>query len=123
MSLPQFWFGAPPTLRADERFVANHPANRTQGRRAVGGGLHFTNYRALFTPNVIDAALAGEAWSCALEDITEVSVKPGRFSLLELFSGGLRSRLRILQRDGRKDVFVIASPLLVAAALQALIRK
>ena len=45
--LPAYWFGAPPELRDGEQWVAHHPANRTQGKRAVGGGLHFTTQRLL----------------------------------------------------------------------------
>lgn len=121
--LPKFWFGPAPQLQTAEHWVANHPANRSQGKRAVGGGLHFTNFRAIFTPNVLDAALGGEAWSCPLENISAIGVEPARFALSELFSGGLRSRLRIEQRDGRKDLFVISSPADVAAKVQALLQS
>ena len=123
MSLPKWWFGPPPQLRPDEHFVANHAANRTQGKRAVGGGLHFTNYRAFFTPNVVDVALGGKAWSCPLESITAVGIEPGRFSFSELFSGGLQDRLRIEQKDGQRDFFVIWEVRKIAASLQALLKK
>ena len=69
MTLPEYWFGPPPDLADDEHWLAHVAANRTQGKRAVGGGLHVTNHRLLFSPNLIDARLGGKPWSCALADI------------------------------------------------------
>jgi hypothetical protein len=120
--LPRWWFGPAPELLPDERWVAHHAANRSQGKRAVGGGLHFTTHRALFCPNAIDARLGGEAWSCALAEITGAGVEPARYSLLELFSGGLRERLRLDLRDGREELFVVSSPVERATEIQALLR-
>jgi hypothetical protein len=120
-TLPQWWFGPPPELSADETWQLNLPANRTQGKRAVGGGLHFTNRRALFTPNIIDASLGGKAWSCALGEIKHVGIVEGRFALTELFSGGLRTRFFIAMRSGDDNLFVVSSPQDVAAKVQAII--
>ena len=82
--LPLLWFGPPPELRLDERWVAHHPANRSQGKRAVGGGLHFTNHRVLFTPNVIDARLGGNirvfTFNDALRGEGSINVEKGRYS-------------------------------------------
>jgi len=108
--LPRFWFGAPPQLRDGEQWVAHHAANRTQGRRAVGGGLHFTTQRLLFSPNVIDSKLGGQRWECALGEIETLGVEPGKFRIMELFSGGLAARLRVELTDGRKELFVISAP-------------
>lgn len=121
-SVPQWWFGPPPELAAGEAFQLNVPANRTQGKRAVGGGLHVTNFRVMFTPNVVDASLGGKAWSCPLHEIAMVRVEPGRFALTELFSGGLRSRLCIEERSGEVNLFVVASPPDVAATLHQILR-
>jgi hypothetical protein len=121
-TLPKWWFGPPPEFQHGETWEASHAANRAQGGRAVGGGLHFTNRRALFTPNVIDSALGGEAWSCSLDDIVAVSVAPPRFAVAEVFSGGLRSRLRLELRSGDANLFVIASPANVVAKLDGLRR-
>jgi hypothetical protein len=122
-ALPKWWFGPPPVLRPDERWLANHAANRTQGKRAVGGGLHFTNYRVLFTPNVLDVALGGKAWACAREDVTAIGVQPARFAFTEMFSGGLVERLRLDLRDGRFELFVVSAPAEVARSLQAVLRS
>src|ERR1035437_2714950 len=107
--LPRFWFGPPPELLPGEEWVAHHPANRSQGKRAVGGGLHFTTRRVLFCPNAIDARLGGDPWSCSLGELTGASVEPGRFALGELFSGGLRDRLRVEVRAKAPELFVVSS--------------
>lgn len=104
--LPASWFGPPPELIPDEQWIASHLANRTQGKRAVGGSLHFTSHRVLFSPNVIDSKLGGASWSCSLANIVGLGLEPRRFSLLELFSGGLANRLRIETRAGR-ELFVV----------------
>lgn len=119
--LPELWFGPPPVLLADENWIAHHAANRAQGKRAVGGGLHFTTHRVLFCPNVIDARLGGKAWSCTLASIASVSLEPGRLSLFELFSGGLRERLRIDLHDKSRELFVIRAPDARAADLRTLL--
>lgn len=108
--LPEKWFGPPPELIENEHWVAHHAANRTQGKRAVGGGLHFTTHRVLFSPNAIDARLGGKAWSCLLSEIQGMGIEPRRFSLLELFSGGLAERMRLELRDGTRELFVIRKP-------------
>ncbi len=107
--LPRYWFGPPPALLPDEKFVASYPANRTQGKRAVGGGLHLTTRRILFCPNAIDRSLGGKPWECAHADISGVGVEPKRFSLLELFSGAFANRLR-LHLGERVELFVIRDP-------------
>ncbi|MBW2463638.1 MAG: hypothetical protein JRH11_18445 [Deltaproteobacteria bacterium] len=106
--LPRFWFGPPPEFEAGEEWVAHYAANRTQRKRAVGGGLHITNQRVLFCPNVVDRSLGGQPWECAVAEVSSVSAEPGRFSLAELFSGGLRTRLRVDLRDGATQFFVVA---------------
>jgi len=108
--LPEKWFGPPPVLLDGESWVSHHAANRTQGKRAVGGGLHYTTHRLLFTPNVIDARLGGKPWSCSLHDVQALGIEPRSFSLLELFSGGLAERMRLELRDGTRELFVIRKP-------------
>jgi hypothetical protein len=118
--LPRYWFGPPPELGPDEKFVSSYPANRTQGKRAVGGGLHLTTQRILFCPNAIDSRFGGKPWECAHADITGVGVEPGRFSILELFSGALAKRLRVHLGD-RVEYFVIKQPEDRAAELNAML--
>ncbi|MGE0550481.1 MAG: hypothetical protein AB7O24_04765 [Kofleriaceae bacterium] len=110
MTLPKFWFGPPPALVDGESFVVHHAANRLQGKRTVGGGLHLTTQRLLFTPTVFDARFGGNAWSCTLAEVVSVGVQRGRFSLRELFRGGLVDRLRIDMADGSRELFVVTNP-------------
>src|SRR5215207_2526049 len=119
--LPEYWFGPPPQLADDESWVTHLPANRTQGKRAVGGGLHLTNQRLLFSPNVIDAKLGGKPWSCMLFEIASIGMQRRRFSLLELFSGALADRLRFDLQDGRSELFVVSNPAQRATELRELL--
>ncbi len=121
--LPRWWFGAPPSLRLDECFIESHPANRTQGKRAVGGGLHLTNLRVYFTPNVLDAAMGGQRWECGLDQLQSAGVEPARLAFSELFSGGVRSRLRLTQRDAQAQLFVVSRPAEVALRFQAALSR
>ena len=122
MTLPEYWFGPPPVLADNERWITHLAANRSQGKRAVGGGLHLSTHRLLFTPNLIDATLGGKSWACARPEIASVGIEPGRFSPLELFSGGLYDRLRVDLTDGRRELFVVADPKQRAATLRELLQ-
>lgn len=105
--LPQSWFGPLPTLPEGEEWVAHYAANRTQGKRAVGGALHLTTRRALFEPNTMESGLGGRPWSCSRDEIVAAGIQPRRFSLFELFSGGLVDRLLLELKDGGRELFVI----------------
>jgi hypothetical protein len=105
---PEYWFGPPAELAEGEHWVAHLAANRSQGKRAVGGGLHLTTRRMLFTPRDLEASLGGKPWSCAVSEITAIGVEKARFSLLEMFSGGWSDRLRIDLGGGHKELFVVA---------------
>ena len=104
---PTSWFGPLPALPDGEQWVAHFAANRTQGKRAVGGALHITTVRALFQPNQMESGMGGRPWSCARKEIVAAGIQPRRFSLLELFSGGLTDRLLLQLEDGRRELFVI----------------
>lgn len=118
--LPRYWFGPPPALAPDEKFIASYPANRTQGKRAVGGGLHLTTQRILFCPNAMDSRMGGKPWQCTHAEITGVGVQPGRFSLLALFSGALVKRMR-LHLGERVEYFVIKNPEARAAEINGML--
>lgn len=108
--LPRYWYGSPPELGPDENFVVSYPANRIQGRRAVGGGLHLTTRRMLFCPNAIDARFGGQRWECAHTDITGVGVEPAApFSLRTMLRGMRIERLRVHFVD-RIEYFVVRRP-------------
>jgi hypothetical protein len=101
------WFGPLPKLAEGEEWVAHYAANRAQGKRAVGGALHITTLRTLFEPNTMESGMGGRAWSCWRDQIVAAGIEPGRFSLLELFSGGLVDRMLLELSDGRRELFVI----------------
>jgi hypothetical protein len=105
--LPPAWFGPLPPLPPGEDWVAHYAANRTQGKRAVGGALHITTMRALFQPNTMESGMGGRAWSCARDQIVSAGIEPRRFSLFELFSGALVDRLLLELSNGGRELFVI----------------
>lgn len=81
-------------------------ANRSQGRRAVGGALFLTNARLVFHPHRFDQLTGGKSRDLAFVDIDVVDVEPATGSL---FDGGLRDRLRVQPRDGETELFVVDS--------------
>ncbi len=103
-----FWFGQLPELMAGERWMAHYPANRTQGKRAVGGGLHVSSQRVMFAPNALDRSLGGKAWSCRLDDIVNIGVEPPHRRIVELFSGAWAVRLRIELQTQGTELFVVS---------------
>lgn len=95
-------------LGPDEFIYQSWFANHTQCHwRAVGGRLFLTESRLLFYPNSIDARLGGQLCDIALDQITAIREEPSNLSLRELFSGGLRTRLRIEAIGGRVELFVV----------------
>ena len=119
--LPEERSGPPPPLADNERWLVELAANRTQGKRAVGGALRLTNKRLLFTPNLVESKLGGKPWSCVCPDIVSVGITHRRYSLFELFSGGLVDRLRIDLRNGRTELFVVSDPAQRAAEFRELL--
>jgi hypothetical protein len=90
-------------LMDSEKLLWEKFANRTQGRRSVGGRLYLTNTRLIFQPHRLDAALNGQSWIAPLNQIQEVVVEPpdgGRFN------GGMRTRL-LIRTDAGTDHFVV----------------
>jgi hypothetical protein len=81
-------------------------ANRTQGSRSVGGKLFLTDRRIVFTPHLIDAALAGKGWAAPLDSIADVGVQEPGTGRGKALGGGARKRLRIALRDGSDELFV-----------------
>ncbi|MEV0549605.1 hypothetical protein [Nocardia salmonicida] len=96
------WIGSP-ALNAAENVVWQKLANRTQGGRAVGGRLHLTETRLLFVPNHLDAITGGKRWEARLTQLRAVGRQSPDGGL---FSGGLRTRLRV-DTDAGTELFVI----------------
>ena len=87
-------------------------ANRWQHRwRAVGGHLLLTDRRLIFRPHAFDAALDGEVWSADLGDLREASLS------------GLLRWVRIEDRQGDSELFVIWPPKKTRQALSAAIEE
>lgn len=118
--LPRLWFGAPPELAPDEKFLRSFAANRMQGRRAVGGGLHLTTRRILFCPNAIDARLGGKRWECSHADVTGIGVEPASTSFWAMFTSARIERLRVALTTG-PELFVVRNPARVADELNQIL--
>jgi len=93
-----------PALRARERIRWQTAANRAQGGRSVGGRIFLTNQRLVFEPNRIDSITGGRQWAVPLSAIHEVGFQTRDRNL---FSGGLRNRLRLTCADGDDELIVV----------------
>ncbi len=101
-----FWFNKPLLCR-DERLLFEIPANRSQGRRAVGGKLFGTEKRIVFVPNRLDALLGGTAAEIPVAAVAAVTDSTPRYTISEVFSGAFRSRLSIRTNDHQIHLFVV----------------
>lgn len=97
------------------RFFANHTQDNA---RAVGGRISVESDALGFTPNALDIRLGGRAVRIEKREIAEITVEPRNPSLQELFTGGLRERLKVVRNDGRAELFVVDRLPSVVAALQ-----
>ncbi|GAB3280255.1 hypothetical protein GCM10027563_08950 [Parasphingorhabdus pacifica] len=101
-----------------EYILASYWANRTQNRWMNSGGtLYLSSHRILFSPNLINANLGGRKWWALREDVTGADIV--RQNLADLFSGGLRKRLKIDLRDGPAQLFIVPEPALVAKDIRS----
>ena len=92
-------------LAPGEAIVRSWAANRTSSKaRAQGGKLHLTDRRLIFRPHIFDRLLRGREWEVALDRVVGVGIEPRSGNPL---GGGLRNRLRIEDRDGHVQLFVV----------------
>ena len=119
MSFTDWWVPVEPLPDSEpERLSAL--ANLTVSTwRAVGGRLIATDARLVFWPNRVDAALGGRAWQVRFADVREVGRRAPTWNPLD---GGLRSRLRIVTRDGAEHLFVVNGLARVIEQIGALAR-
>lgn len=96
------WIGNP-GLGPSETVRWQKLANRTQGSRAVGGRLYLTESRLLFVPTHLDSITGGKRWELPLAQLRSVGRQDADGGL---FSGGLRTRLR-LDTDAGTELFVV----------------
>lgn len=97
-------------------------ANMTTGWIARGGALTVSQGKLEFRNSTADRLLTGRSqFSIALSDIAQVTTQSGSFRLRNLFNGGLRTRLRVITSTSGERLFVIRSPLEVAASLTRIV--
>jgi len=96
-------------LRDSESLISRSRANRTVGRRSLGGRLYLTDQRLVFEPHLIDRLVSrGRVLDVVLTNVAAVDVAPRGAGL---FDGGLfRERLRVQLTDGADELFVVSSP-------------
>lgn len=93
-------------MEQGEHFVFERRANRTQGGRARGGRLGLTNRRLVFEPHPVERGLTrASSLTLRLPEIGAADVAPRSW---QLFSGGLRRRLRIQLAGGSQELFVVS---------------
>ncbi len=98
-------------------------ANMTTGSIARGGKLAFDGERLSFGNHGIDRALSGDAeWSATLAEVERADVAKGSLSPKEMFSGGVRARLRIVTRDGEERLFVVSGAKELAEQINRAVR-
>jgi hypothetical protein len=104
-------------LRPGEVVTRTVGANRSQGRRAVGGKVHVTNQRVAFVPHGFDKSLGGELWEVPLGQVVSIDVGPrGK----NWFDGSIRRRLRIITSTST-EYFVVNRVAAVASELSVLV--
>jgi hypothetical protein len=86
--------------------------------RAVGGHLRVFGDTLVFSPHAADRALFARDWAAQLSEIAAIGTASR--DLRHLFGGGLRTRLAIELRDGRRELFVVGAVEQVAAELREL---
>lgn len=112
------WWLASHDAAAGESVTEQWLANRaTSSIRAQGGKLFLTNRRVLFSPHLLDYALAGRRWGAELSDVVDISRVDKKGS--HVTAGGARDRLRIELSDGSASLFVVNGLDRVIERLQA----
>jgi hypothetical protein len=91
---------APQQPRWERR--ANHT---TSALRSVGGKLAVIGDTLAFSPHGFDRALAATDWAVPLSEIAAFEIEPVNFR--HVFAGGLRKRLAVVTRDGRRELFAV----------------
>ncbi len=98
------WVPAP-DLQPQETVLATINANRTQGRRAVGGRLFLTTTHLRFVAHRFDRMLGGRDLAILRREISSASVAD-RSGVGDVFAGGTRRRLQVDAR-GSVELFVV----------------
>ena len=99
------WWLRSEETREGETVLFSINANRKQGGRGVGGRLHVTTERLVFTPHLLDAAFWGETWIGKRSEVVQITKEPPGPG--DTFAGGMRARLRIELRGEPPQLFVV----------------
>ena len=94
-------------LETGEAVVLSIAANHSVGATTRGGKLWLTNKRLVFAPHALDRGLGASSVSIPLSQIKDVGKEAAGCSPLKIFSGGIRSRLRIETVEGKVYLFVV----------------
>ncbi len=86
--------------------------------RAVTGKLVVIDETLAFHPNVAEMATFARDWSVSLGEVASFEVAP--VNLRHCLSGGLRRRLAVVMRGGRRELFRVSNPEEAAQELSAL---
>ncbi len=89
----------------------------------MGGRLHLDGDALRFEPNGFEAMTGCEPVQFPLAEVAGVDVEPARWTLGNLFSGGLRARLALDLTDGRRELFVVWNPKGTAEGLRTLLES
>lgn len=92
-------------LGPGETLVWRAAVNWSHQGLARGGHLALTSSSLLFQPNRVDAATGAGPWRLPLTAVVRVGVQPVTWA--DVFSGGLRRRMRLDLVDGSVALLVI----------------
>jgi hypothetical protein len=108
-------------LAAGEKLFWARNANREQSSfRQAGGKLFLTDRRIIFVPHRFDESTGGKSWSRDLKDIAGVAIEPSSFGIPIVPStiARFRRRLRIEERNGPVELFVVNRVAQVASSIR-----
>ncbi len=100
-------------LNDGERVLYAKRANRTAGRRAVGGRLIATDERIAFVPNrfekraTADLNLVDGGWVTERDNVDDVRLAPRRIGLSTIFSGEWRTGVLVSVKSGVDQRFLV----------------
>jgi len=95
-------------LEPGESLIARSAANHCTPYIAAGGWLALTDRRLLHHTHGVEKVLTDTSdWAVPLSAITLVDTAPVSLRWRDLFTGGLRPRMRVTTGDGAQHLFVV----------------
>ena len=117
------WHGGFP-LNEGESVLYAKRANRTAGRRAVGGRLVVTDQRIAFVPNQFEKhvsprlELVEGSWVADRDDVDDLRLAPRQIKLSTIFSGEWRTGIWVDVRSGAGQRFLVPRPTQAVAEIR-----